>query len=78
MIIEASLLWLFQQNSYAAEVSGYGVEDLKIAKIARGKNYPGGRDEEDLEVQTQLIKPIRKEDTKKEIIETPNSSDDEF
>lgn len=54
------------------------MDDLKVAKMARDKNYPGGRDEEDLEVQAQVLKPVRKEETKKGSVETPVSNDDEF
>lgn len=69
---------LFLSQSWAAEWSGYGTDDIKIGKIARERAYPGGRDEEDLEVQAQLIKPTRKEDAKKENASSPSSNDDEF
>lgn len=52
-------------------------EDSQVTKSAREKSYPGGRDEEDLEVQTQVIKPIRKMGNSQENVEAP-SSDDEF
>lgn len=76
MGVLASLL--FSLQSWSAEWSGYSAEDLKIGKIARDRAYAGGRDEEDLEVQAQVIKPIRKEDTKKENAAAPSSNDDEF
>lgn len=69
---------LFLSQSWSAEWSGYGADDLKIGKIARERVYPGGRDEEDLEVQALLIKPTRKEEAKKENTSTPASNDDEF
>lgn len=69
---------LFSLKSWSAEWAGYSAEDLKIGKVARERAYAGGRDEEDLEVQVQSIKPIRKEDAKKENSTAPSSNDDEF
>lgn len=69
---------LFLSQSWSDEWSGYGADDLKIGKIARERAYPGGRDEEDLEVQAQLIKPTRKEEAKKDNSGAPSSNDDEF
>jgi hypothetical protein len=39
-----------------------GVDDDELVLIqkARKKLYPGGYDEQDLEVQTVLVKPLRK------------------
>lgn len=62
----------------AMESMGIGAEDLQMAKIARERIYPGGRDEEDLEVQDQLTKPARKEDAKRGHQETSSTYDDEF
>ena len=35
-------------------------KEAEIAKIAKKKEYPGGRDESDLKVQSQLVSPVRK------------------
>lgn len=35
-------------------------EELQIQQRARKKLYPGGKDEENLKVQAQLIQPVRK------------------
>lgn len=69
---------LFLSQSWSAEWSGYGADDIKIGKMARERAYPGGRDEENLEVQALLIKPTRKEEAKKENTSSPSSNDDEF
>jgi len=76
-IFWASFTLMKPSVSLAAEKS-LAMDDLKVGKMARDKTYPGGRDEEDLEVQTQVLKPIRKEEAKKGSVETPVSNDDEF
>lgn len=53
-------------------------EDSQITKMARERLYPGGQDEEDLEVQSQLLKPVRKLDIEKEKMESSTINDDEF
>jgi len=78
IILALFVFFFFIPKSQAAEAVAYDAEDIRIGKIAREKAYPGGRDEEDLEVQAQLVKPIRKEDAKKENVEAPASNDDEF
>lgn len=35
-------------------------DDIRLAKVAKDRSYPGGREEEDLQVQNQLVKPTRK------------------
>ncbi len=61
----------------AEESTVFNSEDLVIAKVAQERSYPGGSDENEIEVQTPLIKPHRKIGSEKENIEvSPN--DDEF
>lgn len=60
-----------QERDLAAE------EDSLVAKVAQEKAYPGGRDEDDLEVQQQLSVPVSKMAKKKENVEAP-VFDDEF
>jgi hypothetical protein len=52
-------------------------EDVQIGRAARERSYPGGRDEEDLEVRSQVVKPIRKMGGLPESVESP-ANDDEF
>jgi hypothetical protein len=54
-----------------------GEDDSLITRVIQEKNYPGARDEEDLEVQSQLSKPTRKMGGNKENFETA-VFDDEF
>lgn len=35
-------------------------KEVEIAKIAKKREYPGGRDESDLKVQAQIVTPVRK------------------
>lgn len=48
-----------------------------VTKAARERTYAGGRDEEDLDVQPQLLKPTRKMGGQEESAPEP-SNDDEF
>lgn len=57
--------------------SGSATEDSTIIKAAKERTYPGGRDEEDLEVKPQVTKPTRKMGNVQQNTEAP-SSDDEF
>lgn len=52
-------------------------EDAQVSKVAHEKSYPGGRDEEDLEVQAQLQTPVRKDGTAAKNMISP-TNDDEF
>jgi hypothetical protein len=74
MVLFVSLLGL--EMAVAQEVTTT-TEDSLVAKAAKEKSYPGGRDEEDLEVQPQVIKPVRKMGAPQENAESP-SNDDEF
>lgn len=47
-------------------------QEAEIALKAKKRLYPGGRDEEDLKVQAQLINPIRKLAPQAEIKEEPS------
>lgn len=67
----------FSNSLAIAEDSGVSSEESQIIKIAHEKTYPGGRDEDDLDVQNQKPKPIRKMGGNSDNIEAP-SSDDEF
>ncbi len=71
-----SFIGLFNDPAIADD-SSLSSEDSQVTKMAREKSYPGGRDEEDLEVQTQVIKPVRKMGNAQENVEA-SSSDDEF
>lgn len=35
-------------------------KEAEIAKAAKKRDYPGGRDESDLKVQSQVVTPVRK------------------
>lgn len=54
-----------------------GEDETLIAKVIQDKNFPGARDEDDIEVQPQLNKPTRKMGSNKENVETA-VFDDEF
>lgn len=73
-------LGIILKTTAHAETMEMNAEDLQVAKVARERLFPGGQDEEDLEVQAQIIKPVRKLDTAKEKSESSPSStnDDEF
>ncbi len=50
-------------TSHAQELSGPRYDEAKEAEIAvkaKKRLYPGGRDEEELKVQSQLTTPVRK------------------
>ena len=50
-------------TSHAQELSGPRYDEAKEAEIAvkaKKRLYPGGRDEEELKVQSQLSTPVRK------------------
>ena len=68
---------LISDRDLAAERELAAEDDSVIAKAVNEKNYPGARDEDDLEVQAQLVKPVRKMGDRRENTEAP-TSDDEF
>lgn len=45
--------------------------EQEVAQKAKKRLYPGGRDEEDLKVQSQLTTPVRKLSPQAEIKEEP-------
>lgn len=61
----------------AAQRNATSEDDILVSKIAHEKSYPGGRDEDELEVQSVRDKPIRKMGGKSDTSEAP-SHDDEF
>ena len=78
-ILISSLLFElgFSFTSAIADDSVVASEETQIIKMAHEKTYPGGRDEDDLEVQNQKPKPIRKMGGNSDNIDS-SSSDDEF
>lgn len=53
----------FSASAQEAELAGRVYDEAKeaeIAKRAHNRLYPGGKDESDLKVQTQLTNPVRK------------------
>lgn len=71
-----SISFLFIESAFSDELMSSS-EDLRIAKIARERLYPGGQDEEDLELQVQIIRPIRKQFNEIDKNDS-HSNDDEF
>ena len=61
-MILLSLGW--SSHSIAQEVAGEASYDesreAEVAQKAKKRLYPGGRDEEELKVQSQLVTPSRK------------------
>lgn len=51
---------LFCSMSIASVDLGVDAEEQELIQKARKRLYPGGYDEQDLEVQTVLVKPQRK------------------
>lgn len=52
------------------------VKESELAQKAKRRQYPGGRDESDLKVQTQLTQPVRKmAPTLEDESEEPTSND---
>lgn len=52
--------------------------DYSIVERARKRLYAGGGDEEDLQVQSHLLKPKPKKSDEFEIEETPAQQEEEF
>ena len=61
VLVLASILCLQAQAQEAGEGSKYDeAKEAEIAVKSKKRLYPGGRDEEDLKVQSQLTTPVRK------------------
>lgn len=61
----------WSQETTATESQVDEAREAEIAQKAKKRMYPGGRDEEDLKVQSQVTNPVRKLAPQAEIKEEP-------
>lgn len=63
LILVFVLNFSFRAQAQESVLAGRNYDEAKEAEIAqkaRKRQYPGGRDESDLKVQTQMTNPVRK------------------
>ncbi len=61
IVLVLTVFWgLFLSFAHAQNVDTNSKAELEIREKARKRLYPGGKDEEPLKVQLQLIPPTRK------------------
>jgi hypothetical protein len=70
------LISLFCLQATAQQAGAYDeAKEAEIAVKAKKRLYPGGKDEEDLKVQSQLVTPARKFAPQTEIRPEPESEE---
>jgi len=66
-----SSVWAKAQDS-AANGNNYDEgKEAELAMKAKKRLYPGGKDEDDLKIQAQLVTPVRKLSSQAELKEEP-------
>ena len=75
-LLSFSLVVSVTRNAHAQDASGEPQYDeareAEIAQKAKKRIYPGGRDEEELKVQAQVVTPVRKVAPQAEVREEPS------
>ena len=64
-------IFFLSLNGFAQAVSS---EDLQVQQVAKARSYPGGSDQEPLQVQAQLPSVSRKMHPAQEPVEIPDES----
>ena len=65
LVLLSSVLWAQREAEKQREtpqrvIATSQITDEQVAQRARERDYPGGSDEEDLQVQKPLVEPLRK------------------